>query len=80
MLTQHNKVANKTPAIRGNKKNNSRRGIEKLTTRSITTDKPYNKQSLAVVTRKHKKTTLYYLDELDIIDGDFHINMCNNIL
>lgn len=72
MLTQHKKAANKTPVIRGNKQNNSRRGIEKLTTRTITTYKSYHKQSATVVTRKHKKTTLYYLNELDIMDGDFY--------
>lgn len=68
----HNKNLHKTAIIRGNKNNNSRRGISKLTPLSTKTTRPYHKHSTSVLIRKHKKTTQCYLDEEASVQEDLY--------
>jgi hypothetical protein len=53
----------KTPSIRANKSSNSRRGIDKLTARTIKTYTSRSKYSDTMYERKHKKGTQFYVDE-----------------
>jgi hypothetical protein len=59
----------KTPAIRGNKNSNSRRGVQKLTPRRIKTNLPGRKHTDNMKNRKHKTSTTDYMNEEEFIDN-----------
>lgn len=68
MSSHYKNLSVHTPVFRGNKSNNSRRGIAKLTHRAFKTDKSQVKHSTAMISRKHKKNTKYYINECDGIE------------
>lgn len=72
MSTLRKNRSNETPVIRGNKSSNSRRGISKLTARTVETTKSQARHSPAVLSRKHKKNTADYLDEDENIVDEVH--------
>lgn len=72
MSALHKNRSNETPVIRGNKSSNSRRGISKLTVRTIETTKSRARHSPAVLSRKHRKNTADYLYEDENIVDEVH--------